>query len=134
LLKEREVGFHLGDSGARLLFAWHGFAEAAEAGSASAGAECVLVEPGKIEPLIVAAEPIEEVTERADSDTAVIVYTSGTTGTPKGAELTHHNLLDAARVSVELVDAQPGSMELGALPLFHVFGLSCGLNAMMRCA
>jgi long-chain acyl-CoA synthetase len=133
LLKEREVGFHLGDSGARLVFAWHGFAEAAEAGSAAAGAECVLVEPGKIEPLIVAAEPIEEVAERADSDTAVIVYTSGTTGTPKGAELTHHNLLDAARVSVELVDAQPGSMELGALPLFHVFGLSCGLNAMMRC-
>jgi long-chain acyl-CoA synthetase len=37
LLKEREVGFHLGDSGARLLFAWHGFAEAAEAGSAAAG-------------------------------------------------------------------------------------------------
>src|SRR3954469_7095258 len=133
LLKEREVGFHLGDSGARLLFAWHGFAEAAEAGSASSGAECVLVEPGKIEPLIVAAEPIEEVAGRADSDTAVIVYTSGTTGTPKGAQLTHHNLLDAARVAVELVDAGPESVELGALPLFHVFGLSASLNAMMRC-
>jgi long-chain acyl-CoA synthetase len=133
LLKEREVAFHLGDSGARLLFAWHGFAEAAERGSAEAGAECVLVEPGKIEPLIVAAEPIEEVAERQDADTAVIVYTSGTTGTPKGAELTHHNLLDAARVAVELVDAGPESVELGALPLFHVFGLSSSLNAMMRC-
>jgi long-chain acyl-CoA synthetase len=132
LLKEREVAFHLDDSGAKVLFAWHGFAEAAERGSDAAGAECVLVEPGKIEPLIVAAEPIDEVAERADDDTAVIVYTSGTTGTPKGAELTHHNLLDAARVAVELVDSGPDSVVLGALPLFHVFGLTSGLNSMMR--
>src|SRR4051812_21992393 len=43
LLKEREVAFHLGDSGAKLLFAWHGFADAAEKGCAQAGAECMLV-------------------------------------------------------------------------------------------
>src|SRR4051794_40042377 len=95
LLKEREIAFHLGDSGARLLFAWHGFAEPAERGSEAAGADCVLLEPGKIEPLIVAADPIDEVAGREDGDTAVIVYTSGTTGTPKGAELTHQKLLDA---------------------------------------
>jgi long-chain acyl-CoA synthetase len=133
LLKEREVAFHLGDSGAKLIFAWHGFAGAAERGAQATGAECVLVEPGKVEQLIVAAQPFDEVAERADDDTAILVYTSGTTGTPKGAELTHHNLLDAARVAVELVDAGPDSIELGALPLFHVFGLSSGLNAMMRC-
>jgi long-chain acyl-CoA synthetase len=133
LLKEREVGFQLGDSGAKLIFAWHGFAEAAERGAQAAGTECMLVEPGKVEQVIVEAEPFDDVAERADDDTAVIVYTSGTTGTPKGAELTHHNLLDAARVSVDLVDAGPESIELGALPLFHVFGLSSGLNAMMRC-
>src|SRR3954463_8286628 len=80
LLKDREVGFHLSDSGARLLFTWHGFAESAERGAAAAGAECVLVEPGRIEPLIVAADAVDEVAERADDDTAVIVYTSGTTG------------------------------------------------------
>jgi long-chain acyl-CoA synthetase len=133
LLKEREVGFQLGDSGAKLVFAWHGFAEAAERGAQAAGADCMLVEPGKVEQIIVEAEPFDDVAERADDDTAVIVYTSGTTGTPKGAELTHDNLLDAALVSVELVDAGPESIELGALPLFHVFGLSSGLNAMMRC-
>ena len=133
LLKEREVAFHLGDSGAKLVFAWHGFAEAAERGAQAAGTECVLVEPGKVEQLIVEAQPFDEVAERADDDTAILVYTSGTTGTPKGAELTHHNLLDSARVAVELVDAGPDSIELGALPLFHVFGLSSGLNAMMRC-
>jgi long-subunit acyl-CoA synthetase (AMP-forming) len=50
------------------------------------------------EPLIVAAEPIEEVAAREGSDTAVIVDTSGTTGTPRGVELTHHNRR-AARVA-----------------------------------
>src|SRR3954454_14906977 len=48
LLKEREIAFHLGDSGAKLVFAWHGFAEPAERGSEAAGADCVLLEPGKI--------------------------------------------------------------------------------------
>src|SRR3954449_9815914 len=107
--------------------------EGARGGGGEGGPEGVPGDRGKSEPLIVAAEPIEEVAERQDADTAVIVYTSGTTGTPKGAELTHHNLLDAARVAVELVDAGPESVELGALPLFHVFGLSSSLNAMMRC-
>ena len=45
LLKGREVGFYLEDSGAKVLFAWSGFAEAAEEGAAAAGAECVLVDP-----------------------------------------------------------------------------------------
>src|SRR5215216_4781170 len=52
LLKEREVRFYLDDPGAKLLFAWHGFAEAAERGAADAGAECILVEPGKFEGLL----------------------------------------------------------------------------------
>src|SRR4051794_20928659 len=46
LLKEREVAFHLSDSGARLLLAWHGFAAAAQAGAGEADAECILVAPG----------------------------------------------------------------------------------------
>ena len=49
LLKEREVAFYLGDSGAKVLFAWHEFADAAHAGAEQAGAECVLVEPGEFE-------------------------------------------------------------------------------------
>ena len=49
LLKGREVAFYLSDSGAKLLFAWHGFAEAAQAGAEEAGAECILVEPGEFE-------------------------------------------------------------------------------------
>ena len=49
LLKRREVAYYLSDSGAKLLFAWHGFAEDAQAGAEQAGAECLLVEPGEFE-------------------------------------------------------------------------------------
>src|ERR1700761_5463318 len=51
LLKEREVAYHLGDSGARVLLAWHESADAAHAGAEQAGADCVLVEPGSLEAL-----------------------------------------------------------------------------------
>jgi long-chain acyl-CoA synthetase len=128
LLKGREVAFYLGDSGAKILFAWHGFEEAAVKGSADAGAECVLVTPGEFEQAVGAASPRTEVVDRDASDTAVILYTSGTTGTPKGAELTHANLHDNVRVSRGLFDLSEDDRVLGALPLFHSFGQTCALN------
>jgi long-chain acyl-CoA synthetase len=129
LLKEREVAFYLGDSGAKVLFAWHEFADAAHAGAEEAGAECVLVEPGALEGLLARCEPTPAVAERRADDTAVILYTSGTTGTPKGAELTHANLLANVEVSVGLFGLDERAVTLGALPLFHAFGQTCGLNA-----
>jgi long-chain acyl-CoA synthetase len=134
LLKEREVEFYLADPGAKLLFAWHDFADAAEKGARAAGAECVLVKPGDFERLLAAVEPRREVAERAEDDSAVILYTSGTTGKPKGAELTHSNLIR----NVEVVDGMFGfderTVTLGALPLFHSFGQTCALNATIRAA
>jgi long-chain acyl-CoA synthetase len=132
LLKGREVAFHLSDSGARHLFAWQGFAEPAQAGAADAQAECLLVEPGDFERRVGAASPMTDVAARDAGDVAVVIYTSGTTGTPKGAELTHGNLTDAADVALELVDLGPTTVTLGALPLFHVFGMNSGLNATIR--
>ena len=129
LLKRREVAFYLQDSGAKLVFAWHGFAEDVVAGAQEAGAECVLVTPGEFEHLVGSAEPRVEVAGADDSDTAVILYTSGTTGTPKGAELTHRNLLANAEISRGLFGLGPEAVTLGALPLFHSFGQTCGLNA-----
>jgi long-chain acyl-CoA synthetase len=129
LLKRREVAFYLGDSGAKLLFAWHGFAEDARAGASEAGAECVLVAPGEFEQMVGAASPIVEVTGTADADTAVILYTSGTTGTPKGAELTHGNLSRNAQVALSLFGLGDEAVVLGALPLFHSFGQTCSMNA-----
>ena len=74
------------------------------------------------------AEPVAAV-ERAAGDTAVIVYTSGTTAEPKGVELTHANLLANARVTAELFAYGGSDAVLAALPLAHAFGQTCTLNA-----
>ncbi len=131
LLKAAECGYHLRDSGARLIVGWHGFAEPGRAGSAEAGAECLLVVPGELEGLLADAEPVTEVVERDDADAAVIIYTSGTTGTPKGATLTHGNLRAGARVALDLVGAGPESVAVATLPLFHVFGMNSLMNTTL---
>jgi long-chain acyl-CoA synthetase len=132
LLKEREVAFHLGDSGAKVLVAWNQFADEARAGAEEAGADCIVIEPGEFEKQVGEAEPVEDIADRDDGDTALILYTSGTTGKPKGAELTHDNLRSATQISVDLVDSSPETVTFGALPLFHVFGLTSGLNSCVR--
>jgi acyl-CoA synthetase (AMP-forming)/AMP-acid ligase II len=66
---------------------------------------------------------------RDDEDTAVILYTSGTTGTPKGAQLTHANLHHNCTAFVGLAGLSPHDVVMGCLPLFHAFGQSNGLNA-----
>ncbi|MGH2763991.1 MAG: long-chain-fatty-acid--CoA ligase [Thermoleophilaceae bacterium] len=130
LLKGREAAFYLKDSGAKLLFAWHDFGEAAEQGAGEAGAEVILVKPGEFEQLVGAQEPDTEVTDRAADDTAVILYTSGTTGKPKGAELTHSNLRQNCLVaSGTLGEFNQDDVLLGALPLFHSFGQTCTMNS-----
>ena len=129
LLKAREVAHYLGDSGARLLLAWDSAAEEALAGAATAGAETALIgEPTLAE---AAGWPSAlEVCRRADDDTAVILYTSGTTGTPKGAELTHASLhRNASVTATTLLGLGPDDVVMGCLPLFHSFGQTCGLNA-----
>jgi long-chain acyl-CoA synthetase len=129
LLKAREVGFYLKDPGARIVFAWHDFLDAAQVGADEAGAELIDVKPGEIEGVIFGHEPDPDVAAVSDEDTAVILYTSGTTGQPKGAELTHDNLKRNAAASASLFDLDESIVVLGALPLFHSFGQTCGMNA-----
>ena len=132
LLKDREVAYHLSDSGSTVLFGWHDFREAGEGGAAEAGAEYVNVKPGEFEPMLGEAEPVEEVADRNDDDPAVIIYTSGTTGTPKGATLMHSNIAEGARVGQELVHADESFIGVATLPLFHVFGMSSVMNVGLR--
>jgi long-chain acyl-CoA synthetase len=132
LLKGREVAFYLEDPEAKLMFAWHDFGEAAEAGAERAGSECILVKPGEIEQLVGGAEPLEEVAEREGDDTAVILYTSGTAGKQKGAELTHSNLCKNVEVASSLFEYSDDDVLLGCLPLFHSFGQTCALNCATR--
>jgi long-chain acyl-CoA synthetase len=133
LLKGREVGFYVSDPGVKLLFAWDECAAAAEEGAGEAGAEVIALRPGVLESLLDASEPARELADRAAGDTAVILYTSGTTGKPKGAELTHANLRRNIEISaIGLTALTDEDILLGALPLFHSFGQTCSMNSAVR--
>jgi long-chain acyl-CoA synthetase len=107
LLKEREVEHYVTDSGAVLVL------------------DDAAALPGDV-------TPDHGLVERDGADTAVILYTSGTTGKPKGAELTHRNLTRNVEVMVSLLSAGQDDVILGALPLFHSFGQTCGLNTAVN--
>lgn len=64
-------------------------------------------------------------------DPALLIYTSGTTGAPKGARLTHGNLLASATAVAEAWEWTPEDRLLLTLPLFHVHGLGVGLNGTL---
>jgi acyl-CoA synthetase (AMP-forming)/AMP-acid ligase II len=67
--------------------------------------------------------------EHATEDTAVILYTTGTTGDPKGVMLTHGNLRFGGRTSATLRGMRPDDRIYGVLPVTHVFGLASMLMA-----
>jgi len=75
--------------------------------------------------------PIFDTVQTDKNDTAVILYTSGTTGKPKGAELTHSNLVMNCMVAASLVEVQEDDVSLVVLPLFHSFGQSSQMNVTM---
>jgi long-chain acyl-CoA synthetase len=127
LLKAREVEYYLGDSGAKVVVVGDQMPEAAQHAGATARAKVLVVGPMGPSEL---PDERAELIERDDADTAVILYTSGTTGKPKGAQLTHTNLASNARTAAEtLLEIGPDDVVMGCLPLFHVFGMTCGLNA-----
>ena len=129
LLKAREIAYYLADSGARLIFAGEPAAMQVGAGAETAGARSVIVDD-TFGDLLSGSARFDSVVDRNGSDTAVILYTSGTTGTPKGAELTHDNLCRNAEVVVRtLLELTADDVIFGGLPLFHSFGQTCTLNA-----
>ncbi len=128
LLKSREIEFYLSNTSTTLLFAVPAFASEANAGADAANARCLLADDAMT--AIAAVTPQEAPVDRAGRDTAVILHTSGTTGKPKGAELTHDGLHRNAEITARtLLGATRDDVFMGCLPLFHVFGLTCGLNA-----
>ena len=134
LLKGQEIEYFYTDSGAKFSFVWGDFASEAQAGAEGTDTRVIVSGPvGPSEEDLPAGEAIATPVERADDDTAVILYTSGTTGRPKGAELTHRNLdLNAQRSAEDIIQVTADDTIMGCLPLFHVFGLTCGLNVAVR--
>ncbi|HZP15857.1 MAG TPA: long-chain fatty acid--CoA ligase [Nocardioides sp.] len=142
LLKGREVAYHLEDSDAKVLFAFEGTpdlaigAEANEGVLATPSCEHLFVitgDPAGPSPIAgrttfgqaVGSQPMTFDTLQTDEDdTAVILYTSGTTGRPKGAELRHRNVRDNTRLGTPLFGASSETPDtyLCVLPLFHTFG------------
>jgi len=134
LLSAPEVAYHLQDSEAKLLVAHPLFAEAARQGAAQAGVPVVWAGGEEGERLAdwVETEPVAALHPTGAEDTAVILYTSGTTGKPKGAELTHANLLlNCAVVVPRLIPLERDDVALATLPLFHSFGQTCIQNATL---
>ena len=78
---------------------------------------------------ISAHEPVDPQRPTAPDDTCYQLYTSGTTGLPKGVELTHRNLLSCMRVGGAEWSFDADSVNLVAMPLFHIAGSGWGLGA-----
>jgi long-chain acyl-CoA synthetase len=130
LLKAGEISFVWKDCGAGLAVVFPLFAEEAAKAASVTGTEIIVTMPGEFDAQLEQAEPTEQVTDHGGEATAVILYTSGTTGQPKGAELTHANLSSNVRTTIEtLLPMRPGDVVFGGLPLFHSFGQTVGLNA-----
>ena len=86
----------------------------------------------RLEPLAEAASPECEVAVTSSEDTAVILYTSGTTGHPKGAELTQFNVFfNAYYAQQRIITTREDDVALAVLPLFHSFGQTCVMNATL---
>ena len=140
LLRAPEIAYHLEDSGALILITWEGVLAEAAKGAEAAGIGAIFAvghaagAAGAMPfgQLLDGTAPPLEMVMRQPADTAVIVYTSGTTGQPKGAELTHIQLYMNADIPGRLFDVQPDDVVITVLPLFHVFGLSSILDVCVR--
>ncbi|GAB96846.1 long-chain acyl-CoA synthetase [Kineosphaera limosa] len=142
LLKSGEIAYHLQDSDCVALFAFQGTPEMPMGREAFTAFESVdsvrdffliTADPAAASPIegaqtfagALAGQPATfETVVTDEDDTAVILYTSGTTGRPKGAELRHRNMRDNALLSESLFGSDPDNPDtyLCVLPLFHSFG------------
>ena len=120
MLKRGEIETRLDDAGAAVLLLAPGREQEL------AGLAAKLVDPAEA----LGADAVGEIVEREPDETAVILYTSGTSGQAKGAELTHHGLVGKAQfLAGPLLQITPGDVFLGSAPLSHVLGQSGVMNA-----
>lgn len=124
-LRRREVAHQLSDSGARLLVTAATNDDAARAAAARVGGVTVIEVGGVGADSFDAVDGAPLFVERADDDLALMPYTSGTTGKPKGVQLTHANLTSNVRAMNTLNGLAPDDYRmLVPLPMFHITGMT----------
>ena len=152
LFQPREIAYHLSDSDAKAIFVFEGTDELPLANTVKEGFDavetCEHLIVMTIDPLASApvenAKTLTEITAEkseefetfptSSNDTCAILYTSGTTGQPKGAELTHLNLMTNVTtmftMHTPVLDFTDGEQKtcLITLPLFHTTGQTCQMN------
>ena len=147
LLKAGEIAYHLRDSGAKAYFCFEGTAdlplgaEGWQGYSRATGCDnffLITADPQAPTPIegattlgsaLAGKAPRFETVATQATDTAVILYTSGTTGQPKGAELSHANMVMNALTCWRLFGTVDHDVHLVTLPLFHSFGQTVQMNA-----
>lgn len=145
LLKADEIAYHLEDSDSKAVIVWEGFLAEARAGfdKTDSCRELIIVKADPTDltapeglhnlvSLIASFPPMTEMPTTNPDDTAVILYTSGTTGKAKGAQLTHFNMFYNAYYSANrLLPMDSETIAFGVLPLFHSFGQTVIQNAVL---
>jgi long-chain acyl-CoA synthetase len=147
LLKGNEIAYHLKDSEAKAYFCFQGSPELPMAQEGWVGFNqtdscqhfwVITADPAAAPPIegtatlgqLIGKQPAAfETVQTQFEETAVILYTSGTTGFPKGAELSHANMTMNAIASRDIMQMKADDIHVLVLPLFHSFGQTCQMNA-----
>lgn len=135
LYTAEEIGAQLRDSGASWIFTVSPLLAGAAAAAAEAGipAERIVVLDGaeghpSLRDLLTAGEPAPVISFDPATHIAVLPYSSGTTGRPKGVMLTHTNLVANVAQGIGAIGVEKGERVLAVLPFFHIYGLTVLLN------
>ncbi|MFP6674739.1 MAG: AMP-binding protein [Pirellulaceae bacterium] len=144
----REVKFIVEDSGARTMITSPEIAPCVVEATSANAESCRILVCGETElpncenilPLVQTAAPMESMSDAEPNDLAVLVYTSGTTGRPKGVMLSHANLISNTESVAELFDLPADERSMMVLPMSHVYGillmnlsaLNGGVSTMLR--
>ncbi|WP_410870046.1 AMP-binding protein [Nocardia sp. A7] len=123
-----EIEYVLADAGCSLVIAWHGVVTAAGDAASALRTPLRILRPGAADGTAGA-----QVQDRYPAETAAILYTSGTTGRPKGARLTVSNLLSAGEIGAACSRGSSADRTGTGLPLFHVFGQASVMMATFSC-